>query len=95
MFVTNMIAVGEETGQVEGNLLKVADSYERETDKMIKIIRDHFELTPHGIIAELKLRESDGKRYTRTAAYGHFGRTGESFTWEKTDQAKELRKYVK
>ncbi len=64
-------------------------------DKIIKIIREHFELTPHGIIAELKLRESDGLRFRKTAAYGHFGRTGEGFTWEKTDQAKELKKYVK
>ena len=64
-------------------------------DKIIKIIQEHFELTPHGIIAELKLRESDGLRYRQTAAYGHFGRVGESFTWEKTDMVKELRKYVK
>ena len=64
-------------------------------DKICKIIHDHFELTPHGIIAELKLRESNGGRYRKTASYGHFGRTGEEFTWEKTDQAKELKKYVK
>ena len=64
-------------------------------DKICRIIREHFELTPHGIIAELKLRESNGERFRKTAAYGHFGRTGEEFTWEKTDQAKELRKYVK
>ena len=64
-------------------------------DKIIQIIREHFELTPHGIIAELKLRESDGERFRKTAAYGHFGRDGEGFTWEKTDQAKDLRKYVK
>jgi S-adenosylmethionine synthetase len=64
-------------------------------DKIVKIIRDHFELTPHGIIAELKLRESDGNRFKKTAAYGHFGRNEEGFTWEKTDQAKDLKKYVK
>ena len=64
-------------------------------DKLIKIIRDNFELTPHGIIAELKLRESDGSRYTRTASYGHFGREEEGFTWEKTDMAKDLAKYLK
>jgi len=64
-------------------------------DKIVKIIRDHFELTPHGIIAELKLRESDGNRFRKTAAYGHFGRNEEGFTWEKTDQAKDLKKYVK
>jgi S-adenosylmethionine synthetase len=64
-------------------------------EKIIKIIRDHFELTPHGIIAELKLRESDGSRFRQTAAYGHFGREGAAFTWEKTGLAKDLRKYVK
>ncbi|MDD5428826.1 MAG: methionine adenosyltransferase [Candidatus Omnitrophica bacterium] len=64
-------------------------------DKIIKIIRDHFELTPHGIIAELKLRESDGNRFRKTAAYGHFGRSGDAFTWEKTDAAKDLKKYLK
>ena len=64
-------------------------------DKLIKIIKDHFELTPHGIIAELRLRESDGERFQKTAAYGHFGRDEEGFTWEKTDQAKDLGKYIK
>ena len=64
-------------------------------DKLVKIIKDHFELTPHGIIAELKLRESDGGRFQKTAAYGHFGRDEEGFTWEKTDQAKDLGKYLK
>lgn len=64
-------------------------------DKIVKIIQDHFELTPHGIIAELKLRESDGNRYRKTAAYGHFGKEGDSFTWEKTDLAKDLKKYLK
>ncbi|MDO8535903.1 MAG: methionine adenosyltransferase [Candidatus Omnitrophota bacterium] len=64
-------------------------------EKLVKIIQDHFELTPHGIIAELKLRESDGNRFAKTAAYGHFGRNEEGFTWEKTDQAKDLGKYLK
>ena len=64
-------------------------------DKIVNIITDHFELTPHGIIAELDLRNSDGKRYRNTAAYGHFGREGAGFTWEKTDKAKDLKKYVK
>ncbi len=64
-------------------------------DKIVKIIQEHFELTPHGIIAELKLRESDGSRFRKTAAYGHFGRNEDGFTWEKTDIAKDLKKYVK
>ena len=64
-------------------------------EKIVNIVTDHFELTPHGIIAELDLRNSDGKRFTKTAAYGHFGREGAGFTWEKTDKAKDLKKYVK
>ena len=64
-------------------------------EKLVKVIQDHFELTPHGIITSLKLRESANNRYRRTAAYGHFGRDEEGFTWEKTDVAKELKKYVK
>ncbi len=64
-------------------------------EKLVKIIREHFELTPHGIIAELKLRESDGNRFKQTAAYGHFGRTGDAFTWEKTNITKDLKKYLK
>jgi len=64
-------------------------------EKIVKIIQDNFELTPHGMIAELRLHESDGGRYRQTAAYGHFGREGEAFTWEKTDMMKELRKYVR
>ncbi|MFA6078621.1 MAG: methionine adenosyltransferase [Candidatus Omnitrophota bacterium] len=64
-------------------------------EKIIKIIRDNFELTPHGIIAELKLRESDHGRYKNTAAYGHFGREEKGFTWENTDMAKDLAKHVK
>ena len=64
-------------------------------DKIVRIIEDHFELTPQGIIAELKLRESDGNRFRKTAAYGHFGRDEEGFTWEKTDRVKELKKYLK
>jgi S-adenosylmethionine synthetase len=64
-------------------------------EKIVKIITDHFELTPHGIIAELNLRDSDGTRYRKTAAYGHFGRNEEGFTWERTNMAKDLAKYVK
>ena len=53
-----------------------------------KLVRDHFELTPRGIIESLNLRRPI---YKATAAYGHFGRTEEGFTWEKTDKAEALR----
>ena len=54
-------------------------------------MREHFDLTPAGIIKMLDLRRPI---YKRTAAYGHFGREEEGFPWEKTDKAEELRKYL-
>lgn len=53
-----------------------------------KLVRDNFELTPRGIIQDLNLRRPI---YKATAAYGHFGRNEEGFTWEKTDKAETLR----
>lgn len=52
------------------------------------LIRKHFRLTPQGIIEDLRLRRPI---YKNTAAYGHFGREGEGFTWEATDKAEVLR----
>jgi len=52
------------------------------------LVRDRFRLTPKGIIEDLRLRRPI---YKETAAYGHFGRDGEAFTWELTDKAEELR----
>jgi S-adenosylmethionine synthetase len=57
-------------------------------DKLKKIIRSNFDLTPRGIIHELKLRRPI---YTRTACYGHFGRNEDGFTWEETDKAENLK----
>jgi S-adenosylmethionine synthetase len=57
--------------------------------QLSELIREHFPLTPKGIIAHLDLRRPI---YKKTAAYGHFGRTEPTFTWEKTDKAEELRK---
>ncbi|HJT28292.1 MAG TPA: methionine adenosyltransferase [Pyrinomonadaceae bacterium] len=53
-----------------------------------KLVRDNFELTPRGIIESLNLRRPI---YKATAAYGHFGRSEDSFSWEKTDKAETLR----
>ena len=50
-------------------------------------IRQLFDLTPNGIIEMLDLRRPI---YAKTAAYGHFGREGEEFTWEQTDRVEEL-----
>ena len=52
------------------------------------LIRDHFPLTPRGIIEYLDLRRPI---YCQTAAYGHFGREEDGFTWERTEPAAELR----
>ncbi len=57
--------------------------------EIVKLIRDHFDLTPKGIIETLNLRRPI---YKKTAAYGHFGREDEDFTWEKTDMADTLKK---
>ncbi len=61
-------------------------------DAIVKLIRSNFPLTPKGIIDTLDLRRPI---YRKTAAYGHFGRNDEDFTWEKTDKAAALRKEAK
>lgn len=57
-------------------------------DRIIQLIREFFDLRPRGLIHMLNLAQPI---YTPTAAYGHFGRTEPSFTWEKTDKAEQLR----
>ena len=56
--------------------------------EMVALVRRNFPLTPKGIIDHLNLRRPI---YKATAAFGHFGRTGEGFTWEKTDKVEALR----
>jgi S-adenosylmethionine synthetase len=56
------------------------------------LVRKNFDLTPAGIIEKLKLRRPI---YRRTAAYGHFGRDEEGFTWEEIDMADILKKAEK
>ena len=60
--------------------------------KLTELVRANFPLTPKGIIDHLKLRRPI---YKATAAFGHFGRTGPGFTWEKTDKAKALKAAAK
>jgi len=57
-------------------------------DKLSELVRRNFQLTPRGIIESLNLRRPI---YKKTARFGHFGRTEEEFTWEKTDKAADLR----
>ncbi|MCL5429864.1 MAG: methionine adenosyltransferase [Candidatus Marsarchaeota archaeon] len=61
-------------------------------EKIAEIINRHFDMRPGAIIRELKLRRPI---YKNTAAYGHFGRSGDGFTWEKTNKAPMLRRYLK
>lgn len=61
-------------------------------DKISKLIVKNFDMTPKGIITKLDLRRPI---YKKTAAYGHFGRDDEDFTWEKTDMAATLKKDAK
>jgi S-adenosylmethionine synthetase len=58
-------------------------------EKITEVVREIFQLTPKAIIETLDLRRPI---YKDTAAYGHFGRKGAGFTWEKTDRADALRK---
>ncbi len=58
-------------------------------DRIARLIRDHFQLTPCGIIETLNLRRPI---YRETARHGHFGRELAAFTWEKTDMAETLRR---
>ena len=57
-------------------------------NRLSQLVRDHFTLTPKGIIETLDLRRPI---YRQTAAFGHFGRTEPEFTWERTDKAAALR----
>ena len=58
--------------------------------KIVAAVNDIFDLRPYGILKMLDLRKPV---YQKTAAYGHFGRSG--FSWEKTDRAAALKSAVK
>ncbi|MBI4373090.1 MAG: methionine adenosyltransferase [Candidatus Omnitrophica bacterium] len=60
-------------------------------EQIVKGVRKVFDFTPRGIIKRLHLRRPI---YRQTAAYGHFGRSGEGFTWELTDAVKDLKEAV-
>jgi len=57
-------------------------------DRLTPLVREHFDLTPYGILEMLDLIRPI---YRKTAAYGHFGRLDADFTWERTDVAETLR----
>jgi S-adenosylmethionine synthetase len=60
-------------------------------EKLTEIVKQVFPLKPAKIINHLDLKKA---RYRQTAAYGHFGRENELFTWEKTDMIDQLKKLV-
>ena len=57
-------------------------------EKLVELVRKNFNMTPKGMIETLKLRRPV---FRKTSYYGHFGRTGDSFTWEATDKANALK----
>ncbi len=57
-------------------------------EKLVKLVREFFPMSPRGIIDHLNLKRPI---YKKTAAYGHFGRNDPDFTWENTDISKELK----
>ena len=57
-------------------------------EKIVKLIEKHFDLRPKGIIQTLNLLRPI---YTKTAAYGHFGRDEPEFTWEALDKVQALK----
>src|SRR5580658_9609163 len=59
-----------------------------EDERLVELIRSHFTLTPKAMIEHLKLRRPI---YRKTAAFGHFGRTEDTFTWEATDKSAALK----
>jgi S-adenosylmethionine synthetase len=59
-----------------------------EQSRIVDIVREHFQMTPRGIIESLQLRRPIFKK---TAAYGHFGRNEAEFSWERTDKADAIR----
>ena len=57
-------------------------------NELVALVRDNFDLTPNGIIDMLSLRQPI---FSKTAAYGHFGRDDQDFAWEKTDKVDSLK----
>ena len=90
--ISAMIAKGLKGAKFDRKLSKrdrvVSDGTGKVSDsEIIQLVREHFDLRPKGLIAMLDLKRPI---YQQTAAYGHFGRIGEDFTWERTDKVEAL-----
>jgi len=68
-------------------LVNTFDTGKVPEEKIVELVRKHFDFKPKSIIEQLNLRRPI---YKKTAAYGHFGRDDPDFTWEKTDKAELL-----
>ncbi len=69
-------------------LIDTFETSKIDEDRIAELVREHFSLTPKGIIETLDLRRPI---YQQTAAFGHFGRSEPEITWERTDKAAALR----
>src|SRR6202453_5225567 len=69
-------------------LIETFGSEKISTKSIAELVQENFDLRPGAILRDLELRRPV---YQPTAAYGHFGRSGDSFTWERTDKADQLR----
>ena len=72
--------------------IETFDTGKIEENKLIELVREHFDLRPRGLIKMLDLLRPI---YTPTASYGHFGRENEGFPWENTDMADTLKEALK
>jgi S-adenosylmethionine synthetase len=68
--------------------VKTFDTEKINNEKITELVQENFDLTPFGIIKMLDLLKPI---YKNTAAYGHFGRENEGFSWELTDKAELLK----
>src|SRR5579863_1694664 len=73
-------------------LVNTFDTGTMDEEKITSLVRANFELTPKGIINHLNLRRPI---YRKTASFGHFGRTEDTFSWEAADKAEALREGAK
>jgi S-adenosylmethionine synthetase len=71
--------------------LETFGTEQADPDAILRAVREVFDLRPGAIVHDLELRRPG---YLSTAAYGHFGREGERFTWERTDRVEALRAAV-
>ena len=67
------------------------DTERVDPEQITACVQELFPTTPRGLIQHLNLLRPI---YRQTAAYGHFGRSGDDFTWERTDMAEKVRSYL-